>query len=163
MRNQLLIAAIAVILILSLSFSSPAQTLAQIRAEAARDTKKDVKEVLWFSAGGGICVLGGIETCLGILGTLSSSTGGFFGYAPSVSTKGNQTMISESLFSKIDGYNPAPPPQRLLGKPPDYVQHYTQAYQNQARKHRKKWSIIGAVSCGLLTISATTIYIRLQD
>jgi hypothetical protein len=82
MRNQLLIAAIAVILILSLSFSSPAQTLAQIRAEAARDAKKDVKEVLWFSAGGGICVLGGIETCLGILGTLSSSTGGSLDMLP---------------------------------------------------------------------------------
>jgi hypothetical protein len=163
MRNQLLIAAIAVILILSLSFSSPAQTLAQIRAEAARDAKKDVKEVLWFSAGGGICVLGGIETCLGILGTLSSSTGGFFGYAPSVSTKGTQSGFSESLFSKISDYNPAPPPKRLLGKPPDYVQHYTRAYQKKARHHRVKWAAIGAGSCGILTISSTLIYIRLQD
>ena len=159
--------AFVVFLIISMSIAAvhaQQQSIYSLIAEAERDANKDVKKPLWFGLGGGICILGGIDMCVAILGAFPSSSGSsWFGYAPGVPSQGKQTTLLGSLFSRISNYNPAPPQKRLLGKTPDYVQHYTRAYQKKARHHQVKWAAIGAGSCRILTISSTLIYIRLQD
>ena len=44
---------------------------------------------------------------------------------------------------------PQPPPERLLGKSPEYVKYYTTEYQAEVENHRTKYSSMG---CAMSTV-----------
>ena len=47
-------------------------------------------------------------------------------------------------------YQPHPPPKRLIGKSPEYVEFYTHAYKAKTQLLRTKLAAVGAVTgCGL--------------
>jgi hypothetical protein len=52
---------------------------------------------------------------------------------------------------------PSPPPDRLLGKPADYVDSYTECYVKQSRKSQGGYAWIGCGAAGVVSIITTTV------
>jgi len=120
-----------VFLMAILMFSTPFFTRAQesIMATAAiedakRDANADVNKLLWVGAG---CLLSGVSlvdnySCL-------LSTAGLIG----------------TYF-----YRPNPPASRLIGKSPEYVTFYTEAYKAESGKLQALMSTAGCVGGGVV-------------
>ena len=129
-----------------LTFSVPFGTLAQqnswrseAKIAAERDASTDVNKRLWFGAG---CLfLGASSGCL----MLGSSLG-------DVASSGLLiTGIAGSYF-----HRPDPPAERLLGKSPEYVAFYTDAYKAKAGKLQATWTTAGCAS-GVLAAGAVVL------
>ena len=60
--------------------------------------------------------------------------------------------LTPTVFSLI--HSPVPPADRLLGKSPDWVNAYTQAYQRGVKRHRAAASLGGCVA-GTATLVST--------
>ena len=128
------------------------------KAAAEQDANLDVNKLLWFAAGVGTCCIGG--PIGGLAGALigdfiaprdptvpsglipfddisgGAVVGGCIGFTAGV-------VVS---FSAVYRYPPDPPPERLLGKSPEYVEFYTDAYRSKARSLRTKWAAAGAAT-----------------
>ena len=158
------------ILTVSLPFGAIAQqNSVQIEAEAAaaQDAGGDINKLLWFGAGVGVCCIGGTIGGLtgGYVGNLISpteieATEGL-GFAPNYGTVDinncGPTLIGSGIgfsvgvlvpFIGIYYYQGSPPPERLLGKSPEYVEVYTKAYKGRSRWLRTSWAAIGATGGG---------------
>ena len=125
-----------------LTFSMPFGTLAQQnawRAAAERDAEADVSKPLWFGAG---CLLLGASGCVGGSGLESPLVDVIL---PGLWVAG----IAGSYF-----YRPDPPAERLLGKSPEYVAFYTDAYKAKRGKLQATWTTVGCASGVLATGAA---------
>lgn len=61
-------------------------------------------------------------------------------------------------------YKPVPPPERLLGKSPEYVDSYTECYTKQARRSQADKAWIGCgVSGGVSLVAGTILIIALVN
>ncbi len=119
---------ISVLFMAVLVFSMPLLTLAQqpaVQAEAIiaaeQDANKDVNKHFWFGAG---CFLSGLfflPTPFGYIVLPSGAIGTYF-------------------------YQPAPPPDRLIGKSPEYITAYTSAYQLKRGSIQARWTSAGCLS-----------------
>lgn len=131
-----------VVLTAVLTFSTPFGTFAQqnsgsveAKIAAERDAEADVSKPLWFGAG---CLLLGVSGgCVGGLGLESPLADVML---PSLWAAG----IAGSYF-----YRPDPPAERLLGKSPEYVAFYTDAYKAKRGQLHATWTTIGCASGGL--------------
>ena len=128
------------------------------KAAAEQDASLDTHKLLWFAAGVGTCCIGAP-----IGGLVGSVIGDFTaprdpaapsGLMPFDDISGGAVMggcigftagVAVS-FSAIYQYPPDPPPMRLLGKSPEYVEFYTDAYQAKARSLRTQWAAAGAAA-----------------
>ena len=131
------------------------------KVAAERDASNDINKLSWFGAGVGIPAAG----CLGgIVGMLlgnfiaprdSSEPSGLMpfddisGGAVVVGSVGCAAGLILSIRA-IYKYQPPPPPERLIGKSPEYIEFYTNAYMAKSRSLRRKWAAIGAASPVLL-------------
>lgn len=141
---------------------SAAQDAAAVRLEtiisAERNASHDINGCLWFGAGVGVPA---VAVPLGIIG------GCLVGelIAPSEPSDllyfsiGDGAVIGSLIGGVVAGLIPAywiytyeshPPPERLLGKSPEYVAFYTEAYMSKARSIRRKWAAAGAATGCLL-------------
>ena len=132
---------IFVVLTVVLTFSTSFGTLAQenlesIEAEiaATRDAEADVKKLWWFGAG---CLL--FVASIRFVSALESSP-----YAEEIVIGLSVAGIAGSYF-----YRPDPPIERFLGKSPEYVAFYTDAYKVKRGKLQATWTTIGCASGGL--------------
>ena len=50
-------------------------------------------------------------------------------------------------------HNVTPPPERLLGKPPEYIETYTQAYKSRTTLLRKIFVTAGSVTSNLVLMT----------
>ena len=159
LRSSLLILLMAM-LIFSIPFITLAQQKSvevQAKMAAERDAKADVNRLLWTGAG---C----LSACLG--------AGVGFGVGVSIIESGNWLENVEEgilggvcvgglvcgLFSlSVISYRSDPPPQRLLGKSPEYVDFYTAAYKAKILKRRAKFVAAGALTFSGLMILPTVI------
>lgn len=115
-----------------LMFSTPFATLAQESAEqtdivnaeadAIQDANADVNKPLWIGLGG---LLAGISL--------------IHNYGCVLSVGG----LAGTYF-----YRPNPPAERLIGKSPEYVNVYSEAYKNEIAKLHTLWSAAGCVGGG---------------
>ena len=156
----------SVFLMAVLVFSMPVVTLAQQNAEipvskatiepdklqaivatAKADAERDVNEVIWFagsflgSAVGGLVVVSSCTAyvCLSAQVDVFSSIDG-----ESSSVDASLYLLASgcglALFSLPIAYailnTPSPPPERLLGKSPEYVKAYTSVYVRSAKRRR---------------------------
>ena len=132
-----------VVLTAVLTFSTSFGTLAQqnsgsveAKIAAERDAEADVSKPLWFGTG---CLLFGVSGgCVDGLGLESPLVEVIF---PSLWAAG----IAGSYF-----YRPDPPAERLLGKSPEYVAFYTDAYKAKRGQLHATWTTIGCASGGLV-------------
>lgn len=86
--------------------------------QARMDAQRDAQtDVNQFLWGAGSCVLASAGSCLlGSVGVIGANA-----------------------------YQPTPPPERLLGKSPQYVTSYTKAYQAKAKRLQIRASAIGCL------------------
>ena len=122
----------------SLIFSMPLVVLAQqhsVQAEAItaaeQDANQDVNKPFWFGVG---CFLTGLFFLQEPVGYIVPPLG-----------------IAGTYF-----YRPAPPPSRLIGKSPEYVDAYTSAYQLKRGSIQAQWASAGCLG-GCLTVTAVIL------
>ena len=133
-----------------LTFSMPFGTLAQqnswrveAKIAAERDAQTDINKPLWFGAG--CLLLGASGSCVGCLSLESPLVDVMF---PSVWAAG----IAGSYF-----FRPDPPAERLLGKSPEYVAFYTDAYKAKTGTLQATWTAVGCASGSVATAAAALI------
>ena len=150
------------LLMVVLIFSTPFATLAQqesVEVQAERDVKADVNETLWFIAGTG-------ASCGGII-CLGFATDAFefdlLSSPPPVSNLLSVALCGAgvgSLFpltlSNIQ--QPRLPPERFIGKSPEYIDLYTEFYKKRLRQHRIIATAIGAAVPPLIYTAGLLYY-----
>ncbi len=142
------------VLILSIPLVAVSVEAKDPKSEAKKDVK-NIKELKWFAAGflGGvlpfipICILNAADNVqnddLYYISCL------FLGVSPLLPT-------TYAIF-----HSPVPPAEQLLGKPPDYVNAYTDAYRSYAKSHRVALSIAGCMAGGF--VGAATVVMLLPE
>ena len=137
---------------------------AQAEADAHRDINHDMKKSLWFTLGLVGSSAGTFIGCVsGILGgiLIGDFDSIFFlpDDVPPVESCGIGGILLLGVLAVPIGvhmypHSPSPPPERLLGKTPEYVAAYTQAYRSKAISLRKRWVTAGSITSnlGILTL-----------
>ena len=125
----------------------------EAKTAAEQDVSSDINKIFWFGAGFAVFAIGcPVGGCLGcgvgsIIDPSYDSTGRKF-----VSIVGLTAGILIPLV-RIYNYQPPPPPKRLMGKSPEYVEFYTDAYIAKSRSLQNKLAAAGAATgCGLMVL-----------
>ena len=146
MRNEIYWSLLS-FLVLFLLISLPCLTAATTPKQAAEaDARSDINGVGWGAAGfcAGFSVLPVAVGMILIAGTQETE----------VSPPGTLDEFIACHFTALTGYclyqtmvsftnAPSPPPERLLGKPPEYVSAYTAAYKKKVLRIRSTYSNFG--------------------
>ena len=132
------------------------------KVAAERHASLDTNKLLWFSAGAGTLAAGCLVAAVGMhVGDLIApppeprldfmpllDIGGGAVIAGCVGCGVGLILPIRAIYK----YQPPPPPERLIGKSPEYVEFYTNAYMAKSRSIRTKWAAIGAASPILLLL-----------
>ena len=127
----------------------------EAKTAAERDASNDINKLAWWGAGARGAISWGFigasfGTSVGCLIDLYHDEDDFF----DDSTTGSGVCIGTVIGIAIGGLAPLigiyryqgnPPPERLLGKSPEYVEFYTAAYQAKTRSIRTKWATAGGL------------------
>lgn len=122
-------------------------------SDVKRDASNDVDKSTW-------CVQGG---CSAFIGMIGGGAGAFL--ASQVGFNQDVEMVVFGVIAPITAigiarywaYNTPdhPPPERLLGKSPRYIQVYTDAYKAEIRSHRFLWAMAGIL--GVTAVGAGSV------
>ena len=130
---------------------------ANANADAIRDADRDMKRTWWFM--------------FGLAGSTAGFATGFVGGCFIGATEVDNSLtciIPGTLVLGILAMPAAvylyphtvnPPPERLLGKSPEYVQAYAQAYKSKTVSLRRKMVTAGSLSSNLGIIGAMLLLI----
>ena len=136
------------------SFAQQNPIQAQAKADAIRDADHDMKKAWWFMSGlvssSVGCAAGGIGGCLfGMFIDAGSDTNciGSDRAMLSCSILFGVLAVPAAVF--ILPHNPNPPLERLLGKPPAYIEVYTQVYRSKTISLRRKMITAGSLTSNL--------------
>ncbi len=132
--------------------------LLQAKVDAESDAKHDVNLLAYFGAGmsaplsAGMCAL--MTGCIADL---------HFGQSQPEPSYIIAAMSAATVFSLLTRYYirlhpPNPPPERLIGKSPEYVKLYADAYRAKMRSYQIKSGAAGSIF-GCLTLTGGTIII----
>ena len=132
----------------------------QAKVDAESDAKHDVNLLAYFGAGmsaplaAGMCAL--MTGCIADL---------HFGHRQPEPSYIIAAMSAATVFSLLTRYYirlhpPNPPPERLIGKSPEYVKFYANAYRAKMRSYQIKSGIAGSI-LGCLTLTSGTLIIIL--
>lgn len=131
----------------------------EVKAAAEQDARNDLNKPLWFITGMsvvGCALVGGAVGCL--VASSNDSGDGGLGFAPLIDFSdqaeiGGVIGLTAGTFAPLIWtyfYQSNPPPERLLGKSPEYVESYTNTYKAKTRQLRTFWAAAGtAIGCGL--------------
>ena len=127
----------------------------QAKADAESDARHDVNLPAYFGAGMSApfaaAMCGMTSFCL-----LELSTG----YERDYRSCTGASVGAGAIFSMLIGYytRPAnPPPERLIGKSPEYVKFYAEAYRSKMRSYRIQ-SVAAGSAAGTVILSVTAAY-----
>ena len=132
---------------------------AQAKADAHRDVNRDMRESFWFLAGLVGSSAGTFTGCAS--GILAGYLMGDFlpDDIPTIEGCGIGGVLLFGILAApicvhLYPHSPHPPPKRLLGKTPEYVAAYTQAYRSKVISLRKRWVTAGSITSnlGILTL-----------
>ena len=130
-------------------------TTLEIKVTAEQDASNDFNDFLWFSVGLGVSYIGGVGGGFagGIIGD-----GGFLQDDASGFVVGAIAGIVASLIA-IYKSSVHVPPWRLIGKSPEYVELYTEAYRRKMRRLQTVQAAAGTVAgCALPIIGCLVIF-----
>ena len=128
----------------------------QAKADAESDAKHDVDVLAYFGAGMSTVVAAGM--CGLMTGFIADLTLGYgeddlFYITASMSAAGALSLLIPYYMRPLN-----PPPERLIGKSPEYVKFYADAYQAKMRSYQIKSVAAGCVfGCMTLTGGAAII------
>ena len=133
-----------------LPLAEPDSIRLQAKTAAAVDATRDVEMLTSFGAGMSATFAAGM--CGLMMGFIADATLGQGQDAPFYLTA---SMSAAGAFSLLIRYHirpPNPPPERLIGKSPEYVKFYTDAYQARMRSYQMKSVAAGSIfGCMTLT------------
>ena len=150
-------------------FAQQNSMVAQAKADANSDMS-DMSKAMWFMLGGLGSTAGCLLGCVGgiALGARLDPVGASFFPTPSEAGCAAGCAILLGALAVPIGvhmypHNAMPPPERLLGKSPEYIEAYTQIYKSKIASLRKtlvtKGSIAGNLGCvGATLLLFTNIY-----
>jgi len=127
-------------------------------ADARADAKSDISPLTWV--GVGVCVpLVSIATgCITAI-TLrdeESSSGEYLdiglGSDSVIGFFGGVGIILYGASYWVYTFDKPPPVERLIGKSPEYIEHYTKAYQKAMRSLRIKYALVGVGGSALVPV-----------
>lgn len=146
----------------------------QVRYEAEKDATQNTNKLLWFGTGLGCCIT--TSTCAIVGGTIGGiinpppnaedDVGDIFLYDTSeigirscLYDNGciEEGCLSGSLFGclipliGVYNYKINPSPEKLIGKSPEYIKLYTEAFKKKKQSIRRNMAIAG-FSTGCLSV-----------
>ena len=159
----------AFLMTILLLFSTTPVSLAQldtVQAQAETDANSDMsdraKTMLFLLGGLGStagCLIGCVGGCM--LGTrVDGGVDVFFSPAEMGCAVGCAILLGAfamPIIVDLYPYNPTPPPERLLGKSPEYVEAYTQIYTSKTTSLRKRLVTAGSITGNIGFILATLL------
>ena len=148
-----------VVLVCSAPFTTSAQQdtdamILQATTDAIKDVDYHHNKIRTALIGAGIPLIG---CCIGLsAGCLFSveTTSGLWGDSRVINPYaffGSMALTTAVGYWVLSSYNLEPPAFRVLGKPPKYVEVYTDVYIKKMRSQRLLWSAIGT-SAWVITI-----------
>ena len=155
---------LTLLLFSTLPVSLAQQQIMQSQAEtdAHADIKHDMKESLWFTAGLVGSSAGTVTGCASgaLVGLLISSETHCISAISDDPTESCSIagailfgVLAVPISVHLYPHSPTPPPERLLGKPPEYVAAYTHAYRVKAISLRKRWVTAGSITSNLAILT----------
>ncbi len=135
-------------------------TILEIEATAERDASNDIDDFLWFSVGLGIAYIGGVGGGIagGIIGDGvglgENNIGGFV-----VGAAAGIIALMIAIYNSPVHV----PAGRLIGKSPEYVEFYTDAYQRKMRELQTDWAAAGVVAGCALPVIGCLAWIAQQE
>ncbi len=154
--SAILMTTLLIFSMMPVSFAQQQSLQAEAEADAHRDVNRDMRESLWFLSGLVGSSVGAVTGCLsGILGGMLI---GDFNILPDdvppVESCGLGGILLFGILAvpisvHLYPHTPRPPPERLLGKTPEYVATYTQAYRSKTISLRKRWVTAGSITSNL--------------
>ena len=135
----------------------------EVKVTAEQDARRDINKLFWLGVGVGIFCLAsfmGISGCL--VGIITFPVEESLGFMPTFNFSGWAIVIGCIGFAAgilipcigIHRGGVNPPSDRFPGKPPEYVESYTETYISKTRSLRLRWAIVGvgAIIGGLLLL-----------
>ena len=116
---------------------------AEAIADAERDAIADVNKPLWFGAGCLFCIG---SVCVG--GVMN----GVYPYGLPLRASFLPVAVPLTGIVGTYFYRPNPPSSRLIGKSPEYIVSYAEAYKEKTGKLRAQWALTG-VGGGIIVVS----------
>ena len=132
----------------------------QAKVNAESDAKHDVNLPAYFGAGMSVPLAAGM--CALTTGCIADL---HFGHSQPEPSYIIAAVSAATVFSLLTRYYthlhpPNPPPERLIGKSPEYVKFYADAYRAKMRSYQIKSGTAGSVF-GCLTLTGGTLIIYL--
>ena len=138
------------------------------KADAELHAKNDFEKITWMGVGLCVPVLSVATGCITSY-ALEKAKGGdptfagyVYGYFNTTGMVGGAGLVCYGSAYWIYYHETAPPAERLLGKSPEYIEHYTTTYQNKMRSERIKWTLLGPVSLFMLRILGPSISVNIS-
>ena len=130
----------------------------QAKVDAESDAKSDVNLPTYFGAGMSAPLAAGM--CGLMTGCIADLHFGHRQPEPSYIIAGMSAATAFSLLTRYYTrlHPPNPPPERLIGKSPEYVNFYADAYRTKMRSYQIKSGAAGS-AFGCLTLTGGTIII----
>ena len=132
----------------------------EAKVAAERDASNDINKLSWFGAGVGTLAAGCLGATVGmfVFNFIAPPPEPRLDFMPLLDISGGAVVVGCVGFAAglilpiraIYKYQSPPPPERFIGKSPEYVEFYTDAYMAKSRSLRTKWAAIGAASPILL-------------
>ena len=138
------------------------------KADAELHAENDIHKITWMGVGLCVPVLSVATGCVAGY-TLGSTEGGGglpggygFGEPSIIGMVGGAGLVFCGSSYWVYSHKSAPPAERLVGKSPEYIEHYTTAYQNKMRSQRIKWTLAGPASLFMLRILGPSISVNIS-
>ena len=127
----------------------------EAKVAAERDASSDINQLLWFGAGVGTLAAGCLVPAVVISIAPSAPPPEASGLMPFLDINFNGCEVIGGCVGCVVGlilpiraiykYQSPPPPERLIGKSPEYVEFYTDAYMAKSRSLRTQWAAAGGL------------------
>ena len=136
------------------------------KAAAERDANRDVNQLVWFGTGIGVAAIGagvGALSGCGVGSLLNPEMVDPYGVICILPIPNREQAVGavvgtfvgaliggSASFIRAYNYSSNPPTERFIGKSPEYVDFYTEAYTQKTRSIRTRLAAAGAaIGCGL--------------
>ncbi len=130
----------------------------EAQAAAESDASSDINKLACFTAGAGAAIIGGGCGLVYLVETYYDPD--FSQLAASVGGLASGVGIFATLIGTYS-YPPNPPPEKLIGKSPEYVMFYADAYRDKTRSLRIKSAVTGvAIGGGCLTLALGSLLLN---
>lgn len=161
MKTNLTSRSLFLALLVVLLLSSPLATLAEqisAEAQAKQDAEADLNKSSWIGVGCAIpasTMLGGL---VGVgVGSLGSSGGFIVSQEEALGMLIGMTVGCLVPLITVYNHKLTPPPERLLGKSPEYIDVYTDTYKTRTRQLRGQYAAGGCAITGGIWMIAVLI------